>query len=192
MGLFSKKNDKQSNIPKLPELPSLPSLPNLPGNFPSIDEDENDVHELPSFPTSTMGDKFSRDSIKSAVSGDDEEENEPKITRQELIPNAPKSAFTPQKPMSTEKMPKMATMKKMVSKEPVHETGPVFIRIDRFEEALHVFKDTREKINEIEKILEETKTLKAKEEEELSNWESEIQTMKQKIEKVDNDIFSKV
>ncbi len=186
MGLFSKKNEKKnSEIPKLPELPSLP--PTLP-DF--RDYDESEVHELPSFPNSSMGDKFSRESIKNAVSGEDEdyEDEEPQIKEEDLMP-LPK--FNKIQKPETKKI-KMDLPLRVMPKERVIESEPVFVQIERFEEALHVFRETREKIDEIEKLLEETKSLKEKEESELSTWEDEIQEMKEKIEKVDKDIFSKV
>ncbi|MCR4327873.1 MAG: hypothetical protein NUV46_04825 [Nanoarchaeota archaeon] len=194
MGLFSKKEQKQEfSLPELPELPDMPR-----GDFSEIDDEmENELHELPSFPTSNMGDKFSRESIKNAISGYDEEE--PQITRQELIPRAQFNA--PSRFLKNDKLPEMPkkiplsnqrSSELMKREVELKEAGPVFIRIDKFEEALKIFKGTKEKINDIEKLLEETKELKEKEEGELSTWESEIQGMKQQIEKVDRDIFSKI
>ncbi|PJE81624.1 hypothetical protein COU58_01620 [Candidatus Pacearchaeota archaeon CG10_big_fil_rev_8_21_14_0_10_32_42] len=187
MGLFSKKEQNRDLI-----IPSLPDLPEIPNQFP-IDEDfENSFHELPSFPASNTGDIFSRESIKNAISGNDEPE-ELEITRKEFIP---KPQFrTPSKFMKETNAPKSAVPSLLISREremPLKETGPVFIRIDKFEEALKIFKETKEKINDIEKLLDETKELKEKEEGELSTWESEIQGMKKQIEKVDRDIFSKI
>ena len=186
MGLFSKKSDKnEQGIPKLPELPSLPQ-------FPDMDEYSKEIHELPSFPSSGMGERFSRETIKNAISGDgDDDDEEPKITREELMPlpefkNFPKT--TPQKNYN-----KIANnISKPVSYGKTMEAEPVFIQIHKFEEALQIFKETKNKINEIESLLEETKNLKEKEDGELSKWSMEVQEMKRKIEKVDNDIFSKV
>ncbi|MDP3966266.1 MAG: hypothetical protein Q8Q04_01915 [archaeon] len=201
MGLFSKKKP-ETNL----SLPELPELPNMESNFPEMDENSSGtINELPSFPSSSMGDRFSRESIKNAISGYSEGDEEPEITRQELIPkpqfNKP-SKFTPEKRIP--ELPKMKPLYKSTEKNMERgigiqeedrmprETGPVFIRIDKFEEALKVFKETKEKISEIEKLLEETKELKEKEERELSTWESEIQGMKSQIERVDRDIFSKI
>jgi len=186
MGLFSKRDDKKDvNLPSLPELPSLPS------KFPEMEEsdDSHDVHNLPSFPNSQMGDKFSQETIKNAVSGN--ENDHPNDDEEMHSPVIPKPSFN--------KMPKPnyrggseKTPMKRAIQEKTRENGPVFIRIDKFEEALHVFKDTKDKIDEIDKLLEETKELKENEEEELSAWEKEIQDMKAQIEKVDKDIFSKI
>lgn len=193
MGLFSKKeNKKDESIPKLPELPSLPN------SFPDIDEDYNskEVHQLPSFPNSSMGDKFSQETIKNAVSGEEEDENEesnemhkPVIPKPDFeMERLPRPTYAGEKEID---YPKKVQRRNIEEKTP-KETGPVFIRIDKFEEALEIFKETKDKIEEIESLLDETKELKEKEEEELSTWEKEIQDMKNQIEKVDRDIFSRI
>lgn len=69
---------------------------------------------------------------------------------------------------------------------------PVFIRIDKFEESIKIFQDIKSQISEIEKLIKNTKEIKAKEEEELTSWEKEIQTIKNQIEKVNQDIFSRI
>lgn len=77
MGLFTKKV-KQEEIkkpftvtPRVSEISELPELPKLP-ELPSLDEDEykdEAIPKLPSFPTNTLGTKFSQNTIKEAVSG---------------------------------------------------------------------------------------------------------------------------
>jgi len=69
---------------------------------------------------------------------------------------------------------------------------PVFIRIDKFEESIKIFQDIKSQISEIEKLIKNTKEIKAKEEEELLSWEKEVQAIKNQIEKVNQDIFSRV
>src|SRR3989344_2223150 len=165
MGLFSKKKPE----PDL-SLPQLPELPDMGEHFQEIDNDySKEAHELPSFPTSSIGDRFSRETIKSAISGDYEEDEEPEITRKELIPkpqfNTPSKFFSGR----ASEIPKFKdSPKNYGSGMQIKETRPVFIRIDKFEESLKIFKETKEKISEIEKFLEETKMLKEKEESELT------------------------
>lgn len=89
-------------------------------------------------------------------------------------------------------MPRMINHSNGVRKGASAKDDPVFIRIDKFEESLKVFEKTREQIQEIEDLVKHAKDLKIKEEEELSKWEEEIQTIKNQIGKVDKDIFSKV
>jgi len=179
MGFFSKKSDKKEvSLPRLPELPSLPST------FPKIDKERlnSEIHELPSFPNSGIGNKFSQETIKNAILGKDEEED------REIIPK-PEFNFPKKESFEERSIKENSTIK---VKEIRAEKGPVFIRIDKFEEAIGIFKETKRKMEEIEKLLGETKELKKKEEEELISWENQIQEMKHRIEKVDKDIFSKI
>ena len=74
----------------------------------------------------------------------------------------------------------------------VKEIEPIFIRLDKFEDSLHSFEKAKQQITEIEKMLRNIKRLKEEEEKELSMWETEVQTTKQQIEKIDQDIFSRV
>jgi len=103
-----------------------------------------------------------------------------------------KERYQPKGPRMSTPMPEEAPMP--ISGEPAATGGggPVFIRIDKFEESLRIFKETKDKLDEIESLLNQTKELKDKEEEELSSWEKEIQDMKSQIDRVDRDIFSKV
>ncbi len=74
----------------------------------------------------------------------------------------------------------------------IKKSGQVFIKIDKFEESLKIFELTKNKISEMEKLLEDIKELKEKEEKELDYWMAEIQTIKNQTEKVERDIFSKL
>ena len=72
MGLFSRKEKNQENEGELPMLPRLPRLPDLPDMGPPDVSDflGMPIHQLPSFPSNSLGTKFSRDTIKDAVSGE--------------------------------------------------------------------------------------------------------------------------
>ncbi len=196
MGLFSKKKEEPAMaLPKLPELPSLPSeFPEIKENFP-----KGEIHNLPSFPNNGTGEKFSQEVIKNAISGGEEDEDEEEFYRDIQETKIPKpdfssipKAFSEERRGPTGKRVAPRSMTKKIEEPRREERGPVFVRIEKFESAIKIFSETRDKINEIEKLLEETRELKGKEEEELSLWEKEIQGMKQQIEKVDRDIFSKV
>ena len=163
MGWFNKKQkeDKKKDIPLLPELPKLPELPELKEKT-SIQK--TPIHQLPSFPTNSLGEKFSQNNIKEAITQ--------KPLKRQLTREIPKE------------------FKEAVKK--VKSAEPVFIRIDKFEESLKIFNEIKEKILEIEKMLNEINKIKGDEEKELEMWESEIRTMKIQIENVDKDIFSKI
>lgn len=203
MGLFSKKKH-ENKTPSLPPIPELPTLPPLE-NFPQNDYDDlRELHQLPSFPTNQIGEKFSQNSIKNAISGENQQiiEEEEEILRNPLIakginmePKMQQIAYSG----NIEENPKIQNNIPFIKTEPttkpykkVNSTEPIFIRIDKFEESLEIFQKTKEKIKEIEELLKKTNELKIKEEKELSLWEIEVQELKKQIETVNKDIFSRI
>jgi len=188
MGFFSKKEKKdEMGIPSLPRLPRLP-------DFPDMDMepmDDRAIHQLPSFPSNSFGKKFSRDSIKDAVSG---ERGEKDFYADEFSDDEMRMMREPSRRPMTEEMEdeeeeleregRMSNFRQ--------EAEPVFVRIDRFEEGLKLFEGIKHQISEIERVLAETKRLKEKEDAELHSWENELRRMRGEIEKMGRDIFSKV
>ncbi len=189
MGWFSKnekKEEKKGPGQSLPELPRLPELPKIGEN-----NSQPSIPQLPSFPNTSLGEKFSQNTIKEAITGKKEGEEvfdadefaEDELQRMQKPLKIPRT-----KELSGGRIPKeFEEVAKIVRKN-----EPIFIRIDKFEEGLHVFEKTKKKVHEIEKMLHDIKKLKEEEEKELSAWEAEIQAIKAQIEKVDQDIFSKV
>ena len=198
MGWIKSKKKEDSNIPELPELPELPPLPEIgqKQNFPKTQElDEKkfqEIHQLPSIPNNSFGNKFSQNTIKEAISGGDRGE------REEIADDFEEENFM-EMPKEIQKMPKPLNKSiKQFEEEPrtqidfKKEPGPVFIRLDKFEESQELFDQTREQISEIEKLLKNVKEIKTKEEETLQMWERDLQKIKDKIEKVNQDLFSKI
>ena len=194
MGWFNKKDEKE--VPLLPELPKLPRLPNIEEN--SLDNFK--IHQLPSFPTNSLGEKFSQNTIKEAIAGkkegaevsetDDFADDEQMIQRPLKKPPVPE--FSP-----LENTPELPFEKRKQEISEDFETStknaePVFIRIDKFEESLKIFEKSKDKISEIAQTLKNIRDAKEKEEKELESWENEINMIKKQIEKVDKNIFSKI
>lgn len=69
---------------------------------------------------------------------------------------------------------------------------PVFIRIDKFEEALKTFQKTKKEILEIEKALKDIGAVREDEDKELESWQNDIIKVKEQIENIDRDIFSRI
>ena len=195
MGLFKKKGGKsvKKEISSLPQLPKLPNLPELRGQF---EQDSRSIHQLPSFPNDSLGEKFSQNTIKEAITGKkegdkeifdaDEFESDDEKYEERMMPESPRKNLTREfKPQSIPTEFKTAARK-------VKEAEPIFIRIDKFEESLEIFEKTKKQIHEIEKMLSDIKKIREKEEEELDFWEGEIKTAKEKIERVDENLFSKI
>jgi len=209
MGLFKKDKDKKnkkevsgypdnSGMPQLPELPELPKMNN--NSTEKEDSRGFSLPQLPSFPNNSFGDKFSQSTIKEAVSGGKEVDSEGGVEDfgSEEIPMTQSPSEEMHKSIMTRTAPQNPPKVRAIEGSPqkVYSTQkkiePVFIRLDKFEESLEIFEDAKDQISDIEKLLKEIKELKDKEEEELNSWENQIQNIKTQIEKVDQDIFSKI
>jgi len=81
---------------------------------------------------------------------------------------------------------------KSFAKDTSYKKEPVFIRIDKFEDALKTFEKTKKEISEIEKVLKDIGVVREDEDKELQSWQRDIIKIKEQIEKVDQDIFSKI
>lgn len=197
MGLFKHKS-KEDEIPKLPELPQLPELPGLPEFEGEEEKGEDSIHQLPSFPKGSFGNKFSQDTIKEAVLGGKESDEgyaddlspvggmdkmqEPGFERSMRKGPLTREIGEDEEMEIPEKIQKKSPMKK----------GPVFVRLDKFEDSQEIFEDTKKELDKISKLLKQTKEIKLKEEETLQEWEKELQHIRTQIEKVDRDLFSKI
>jgi len=182
MGFFGNTKQNERGSSPFSELPPLPELP----DFPPMHDDKNEFNQLPSLPGSELGEKFSQDIIKDAVTGkkEDMDSDADESEVEEQFPTMPepfKKSFAREAPIGFREAAKK-----------VKQIEPVFVRLDKFEKAIHTFGQAQQKINEIEQTIQEIKKLKEKEELELQEWENEIQSIKQQIEKIDSEIFSKV
>ena len=185
MGLFNKKkkqkNSRGKDIPKLPELPELP-------NFEDNKKTTESPHQLPSFPSNSFGDKFSQNTIKDAVSGRDEDDEENLEIKNPILGNKKKIMTEEVSDNPVKETPK----RNAPSQKNKKRTDPVFIRVDKFEESLDIFSDAKEKVSSIEKELKEIKETKEEEEKELKDWEEKIKSVKNQIDKVDREVFSEI
>jgi hypothetical protein len=173
MGLFKKKGEEKKGI-ELPELPELPKLPEI-SEFERINNEK--LPQLPIFPNGDLGNKFSQNTIKEAVTGEKEE----KVNAEE---------FEQEIPMM--RKPFIKESEEEQENEKITKTEPIFIRMDRFEEGSKNFEEIKKKVISIEKILSGVKKAREDEERELKEWGEEIIHIKEKLEKVDENIFSKL
>ncbi len=201
MGLFG-KSKKQKLTPTLPDLPEEPAdqlnivsnknIPDVPAGLPKIE-----THELPSLPGEEK--TKNQQAIKTAVSH---------------IPEMQKSKFNLEKPIQAEPiqplkgyLEKPRAIEMESSEEPkfikpseiktpfkpsAKKIEPIYIRLDKFETTVETFEEIKNKILEIEELLKKTKEIKQKEEQELIEWEREIQMIKTRIDFIDKNIFNKL
>ncbi len=235
MGWFNKteNNDvkRDGNKNPLPELPKLPELPELPPLKEFGEDEQEPLHKLPSFPTSSLGEKFSQNTIKEAIVSKPKNFNaypegkksekvfqandfvlprrniqmmqKPQPRKEFIVPKtkeieSQKMEFEGFEPSGFEtqvqEVETQPRFKRTTEFEPEisGKAEPVFIRIDKFEESLKIFEKTKKEVAEIEKALKDIADVRADEDKELENWQNDIIKVKDQIEKVDKDIFSKI
>ncbi|MBT3404965.1 hypothetical protein HN832_00955 [archaeon] len=186
MGWFTKDDDE--GVPRLPELPKITELPKIP----SREINNEKLPPLPSLPSNALGERFSQNMIKEAVSGEKEVEEEVDEEEPQMMPTLPTRPLTREIKTHEEIIPKRNIPSEFTEAIKRVRNEPIFIRIDKFEESLKIFEKTKERISEVAKMLQDIRKIKEEEENELTLWEEEIQNLKNQIEKIDEDIFSKI
>tara|TARA_Y100000310_G_scaffold329968_1_gene400777 strand:+ start:782 stop:1324 length:543 start_codon:yes stop_codon:yes gene_type:complete len=179
MGLFGKKK-KEEEIPTLPELPapedfSLPKLPQSP-----LELENKEFSQLPQLPN-----------LKKT-----EPDLSPKVIKQEISnpQDMQKSNFSSEQPIiqKTQPLPTQHMPIQTKTKPRSKEIDPIYIRLDKFESSIQAFEEIKTKIEQIESLLVKTREIKQKEEQELLEWERELQLIKSRIDSVDKSVFDKL
>lgn len=210
MGIFKKSVNKEEKIPK------LPSLPTMQGNRPQNLEQQNQYYDqsleepnpLPEYPNSNIGSEMNQNTVKEAVTDQPQEydesgqydnyeqgsyEQEP-IT-QEYDESEQYDNYE-QEPIQQYEEPQeqtpMQTVPAIRKQKSTTRNEPLYIQLDKFEHTIASFDQIKLQISEIEALLKHIKETRKKEEENLSNWEAEIEQIRAKLEKIDKDIFSQV
>ena len=66
------------------------------------------------------------------------------------------------------------------------------MRIDKFQSSQKNFDDIKDRVSEIESVLQKIKEVKVREEEELKGWTEDVEKIKLKMGEIDADIFSQI
>lgn len=139
----------------------FPSLPELP-QIPAFPK--KDIQPLPNFPKTSAG--------------------------LEAIKNNVMDFETPERrTMEVSSVPPMPTMP--VAQNIVRQKEPIYIKLDKFQDSVKSFEIIKAKAGDIEATLKKIKEIKDREDSELAEWESELQTMKARMESIDNAFFNK-
>ena len=199
MGLFSKKKKEEEDLTSLPELPDASSkemnfpsangLPPLEQNSEITGLPDLETNTLPTLPDSEAGKSFNQQAIKDAVTEPShlnsrfQKSKFAPVNPSQTIPNLPPKIL----PGGTRTLELNDHVPKSAKK-----AEPVFIRLDKFQTTVETFEEIKEKITDIEELLKRTKEIKQQEEQELNEWEREIQIIKSRIETIDRNIFNKL
>ena len=66
---------------------------------------------------------------------------------------------------------------------------PLFIKIDKYEEALALLNSVKERLSEADKIINELRQIRKDEDSQLEEWSDHIASIKDKLMSVDNNLF---
>jgi valyl-tRNA synthetase len=199
MGWFSKKE-------KVPEIPPAPQLPPLPKKqVPEINSPNqiNEGFQMPFPPQSQPQSQIP--SVPSNTQIQTPEDNEVKVTppldgahfkeNKSMIPSPPSPPRQMQKPKIQEnEKPRTVELSPSIQPEQhfTKKAEPLFIRLDKFQNAKKEFNQVQIKVKEIEFVLRKIKDVKSKEENEISSWQTEVEKIKSRLAEIESNIFSKI
>lgn len=209
MGLFNKKQ----------EIPELPPLPNLPPIYEEPGKPGKSRKELPELPKNNFGEDLNQEIVKSAVNNTNTDQNVEQLPRNfkldsqkpllhnlpegDLIPAVPKNKNQPPMTREIPVMPEYNETSEMhrralelpaeaVVRSLTKDIEPIFVRIDKFQDAQKKFNDIQKAIKEIGETQKKIKDAKVKEDVEIDMWSQEIEKVKARLGEVDRDIFDKL
>ncbi len=163
MGLFSRKKIEDNRI-----LPSLPEFPKLPGesSLPFYDEQ---LHESKEQSLSNLPPKS--DFAKSQATPDFFEK---KVISPRFDKELDFDELTPRRsPLTLEKK----------------DEKPVFVKIDKYRESMKSLDSIKSKLEEADNLLKTLTKLRQDEERELEDWQNSLNEIRQKLLKIDKDLF---
>ena len=73
--------------------------------------------------------------------------------------------------------------------QPPKEDTELFIKVNKYEQAMKVLEEIKDSFKKTENILKNLQTIKQTEDKEISDWNSKIQNLKNKIISVDSVLF---
>lgn len=205
------KFPSSSTLPPLPplkeeqgkkELPELPSFPSSSKNevlnqqmvksavSDTTDQEEQKEPEMRELEPLTFPSAPTQDHDRFKPSSQVQTENSspipeaPSIQASSPILEMPKPQENPIPPIPSQ----LPASEKTIQKQ----DDLIFVRIDKFQSAQKNFLEIKDKVSEIESVINKIKEVKIKEEEELRGWTEDIEKLKARLSEIDNDIFNRL
>src|SRR3989338_1467294 len=185
--MFWDKKKKDNGLPDLQYNASRPlRYPIVLTPKDDLDE-ESEIHELPTFPDSPMRSGFSQSAIREAVAQEEISEELPELPG--------KTGSLPENNYKLVEMeewkPGAALSTSPPARSEPRDSKPIFVRVDKYQIALSALDSVKGKLSEIEELLKQIREVKAREDQELSSWETEMETIKARIQTVMTELFDK-
>ena len=166
MSIFKRKEPKK-DLSSLPEMLSMPTFPEIPR-----EKEAPILKPLPTMPFSFTP------IIPKAL---------PQQMEQIKVPVRPAVQEITEEEL---RMPEPPSMQRMEMPMARSREEPIFVKIDKYREALMNLETIKRKLHDTSNLLEKIKETRAKEEEELNIWAEEINAIKEKISVIDKKLFS--
>ena len=190
--MFWSKKDNKEGLPDLPPSPFLND--DILEHKRELDSDlQSGEHALPSFPDSPINKGFSQAAIKDAIKSkkfeEEKEDSEvPEFSKkfqtievestdetdipESPIPSPPKTFTEPQRPVISQKQ--------------------IYVKIDKFRSARTSLEEIKIQVEQIADLLNRIREIKLREEQELSAWEKEVESVKSRLQNLNENIFEKI
>lgn len=118
----------------------------------------------------------------------------PDMPRERVEHGLPELPSIPSLPtlQSAKISPRAFTMDISESREISRLKEPIFVKIDKFRDALGNLELIKKKLQESSELLDKIRAIRSNEEEELEQWSHEINLIKEKVDMIDKKLFSEV
>jgi len=181
MGLFGKKKKEG----KREELP----LPPAPPRFPEMEE----VKRAISFPNEEL---FMQPMPKMPflqTPGSSEDFPEPPISQKKVIEEMPpREIVRESREIKPVRIIQPVIEMDRASKLRTKMKEPIFVKIEKFKDALASFEEIKEDLDNSFELLAKIRETREQEKEEIEKWEREITEIKEKIEGINSKLFSNI
>ena len=117
---------------------------------------------------------------------------EPQWSNQETKQEESNISWEEPRAQVSQEVPARPMQRVSIEQEEPRQKEPIFIKIDKFSDALSNFESIKKKVEEIGDLLKKTREVRQREKEELDSWEKEIIEIKDRIRIIDEKLFSKL
>jgi predicted nuclease with TOPRIM domain len=71
----------------------------------------------------------------------------------------------------------------------IKESNPIFVKLDKYSEILEIVEVVNKKIENVKRLLSELEELKHREDDEIMNWEKNLDEITHKVESLKDELL---
>jgi hypothetical protein len=125
---------------------------------------------------------------KGGASADPELPELPELPDEKGMPELPELPDEGPEEEPRAPMPKIMPKQKTAGVPETAEKRPLFIKVEKFREMLASVETIEKKIREMSAVMQKLKDIRAREEETMAQWETEIQELKMRLEVIEKTL----